>query len=68
MASQRKQINVRVDEDTESRIASVQASASTAMGLQLSVSDLFRLGLIELEKKYPSQETSPAKKPARGKK
>jgi hypothetical protein len=31
----------------------VQAAASTSVGLKLAVSDLFRLGLIELERKYP---------------
>jgi hypothetical protein len=67
MPSQRKQVNVRVDDETEERLARVQASASAALGLKLSVSDLFRLGLIELERKYPADVNAKVRgKPKKG--
>jgi hypothetical protein len=58
MPSSRRQINVRIDAETAERIECVQVAASAGVGLKLSLSDLFRLGLIELEKKYPSKRVN----------
>jgi hypothetical protein len=62
--SDRKQLNIRMDEETEARVARLLVSASEAIGLRVSQSDLFRLGMIELEKKYPA-DPPPAPKRAR---
>jgi hypothetical protein len=56
MPSDRKQINIRLDPETEARLPRVRAAVSAAIGLNLSNSDLIRLALIELEKKYPSTD------------
>lgn len=57
MPSNRKQINVRLDPETELRLASLIPRVSAALGLNVSQSDLFRLGLIELDKKFPPDES-----------
>jgi hypothetical protein len=51
--SGRKQLNIRLDPATEARLPRVREAASAALGIPLSVADVFRLALIELEKKYP---------------
>lgn len=52
MPSKRKQINVRVDEATETLIAQLQPAVTAAIGLDVSLSDLIRLGMQELARKY----------------
>jgi hypothetical protein len=52
MASDRKQLNVRLDSESFERIDRLMAAASAAVGLKVSMSDVVRLALIELEKKY----------------
>lgn len=52
MPSDRKQINVRVDEQTEALLKALLPAVSADIGLELTQSDLFRLGLLELRKKY----------------
>lgn len=53
--SDRKQINVRLDDETEERVARLLVSVSKSIGLKMSQSDLFRLGMIELEKRFPPE-------------
>lgn len=68
MPSDRKQINVRVDEETEGLIRELLPVVSAAVGLSLSQSDLFRLGLVELRRKYAAGQNPPdppVEKPAR---
>jgi len=48
----RTQLNVRYDADTGERVAKLLPAVSAALGLVVSQSDLFRLGMIELEKKF----------------
>ena len=62
MPSDRKQLNIRMDAETEERVARLLASVSAAIGLKVSQSDLFRLGMIELEKKFPPVAEEPKKK------
>src|ERR1700722_13695781 len=59
----RLQINVQIDEETAERIGRLLASVTAALGVRVSKSDLIRLGLIELERKYPPEgaETPAAK-------
>jgi len=52
MASTRKQLNIRLDGPTAARLSRVMPAAAAALGLDVSQSDLFRLGLVELEKKF----------------
>ncbi|VTR95252.1 unnamed protein product [Gemmata massiliana] len=60
MPSERKQINVRVDDETEELIPRLIRSVTAALGIKVSQSDLFRLGLRELAQKYPpAPEASP---------
>jgi len=59
MPSDRKQLNIRLDAETEERMERLLLAVSASLGLKVSQSDLFRLGMIELEKKYP---TEPMKK------
>ena len=61
VGSTRKQLNIRMDAETEERVARLLLSVAAAYGIPVSQSDLFRLGMIELEKKFPPPE--PAKKP-----
>jgi hypothetical protein len=68
MASDRKQINVRVNDDTRALIEQLVPAVSAAIGLEVTFSDLFRLGLLELKGKYLSaaKPAARAKKPAAG--
>lgn len=52
MPSDRKQINVRVDDEAAELMSRLIPVMSEAIGLPISQSDLFRLGLVELKKKY----------------
>lgn len=69
MPSDRKQVNVRVDAATEDLMARLLPVVSAAIGIAVSQSDLFRLGLIELEKKFappPAPEPQKKRRPAAG--
>ncbi len=68
MPSNRKQLNVRADEETANRVERLLLLVSKALGLQVSRSDLFRLGMIELERKFGGEEADPSvPDPAAGK-
>ena len=68
MPSKRKQLNVRADEETEQRVERLLPLVSKTLGVQVSRSDLFRLGMIELERKFGGEAvTPPAPEPAAGK-
>ncbi len=58
----RKQLNVRMDDDTEARLERLVPVASAAVGLSLSQSDVIRLALIALEEKYAAEAKKGAKK------
>ena len=60
MPSNRKQINIRIDTETEERLERLLPIVSASLGLTVSKADLVRLGLIELEKKHSM--TKPTKK------
>lgn len=55
MPSDRKQLNIRLDAETEDRVERLLLAVSASLGLKVSQSDLFRLGMIELEKKFPTE-------------
>ena len=68
MPPNRKQLNVRADEETEKRIERLLPLVSKALGVQVSKSDLFRLGMIELERKFGGEAAAqPASQPAEAK-
>jgi hypothetical protein len=67
MPSDRKQINVRIDPETEALIPRLIESVSAAIGLRVNQSDLFRLGLHELAKLHPPAEEAPPAPPTRSK-
>lgn len=56
----RKQINVRVDDESEARLNRLVDTASAALGLNLSQSDVIRLALIALEEKYAADTKKPS--------
>jgi hypothetical protein len=60
MPSDRKQFNVRADPETEDRIRRLLPLIRGALGLEVTVSDLFRMGMVELERKYGGGEAAPA--------
>lgn len=59
MPSQRKQLNVRVDDATDDLIERLRPAVSAAIGLEVSLADLVRLGMLELAKKYPPHPPEP---------
>ena len=63
MAKERKQINVRVDDEIERQIARLVPLLSAELGITITITDVVRLGVMELVKKYPEGE-----KPKGGKK
>lgn len=62
MPSERKQINVRLDPDTERTIAELLPVVSKSIGLNVSQADLFRLGILELQKKFMPEREKKGKK------
>ena len=50
--SKRKQVNVRVDAEAEELMNQLLVAVSARIGLEVSQSDLFRLGLLALKKEY----------------
>lgn len=52
----RPQINVRLDEETQARLDHVRRAASELVGAPLTYSDVFRMALTELAKKYPAKK------------
>lgn len=54
--SKDRQICIRVDAATLAEVERLRAAISSATNLSVSVSDVFRLGLVELGKKYPKEE------------
>ena len=56
MPSKLPQLNVRLDPDTEETVKRLIPAITSALGLKVSQSDLFRLGVQELRKKYLADE------------
>ncbi len=72
MPSQRRQINVRLSEESEARLKGLVERMRAALGIDVSQSDVIQAGLVELEKRYPpdagqSALAPSAKKKGRGK-
>lgn len=63
MATDRKQINIRVDEQERAELPALCEAVGKATGLKITVTDLFRLGVRELRKKYMPEADPPAPKP-----
>lgn len=56
MASDRKQINIRLAPDSETRLHGLVERMTQALGFEVSQADVIRAALIELEKKYPPEQ------------
>jgi hypothetical protein len=53
MPSQRRQINIRLTEESEARLQALMRRMRAVLGFDLSQSDVIQAGLAELEKRYP---------------
>lgn len=53
---ERKQINVRVDEEIERQISRLMVLLSAELGVTITITDVVRLGVLELAKKHPEEE------------
>ena len=58
MPSQRKQFNVRPDDDTWELVRQLRPAVSANLGLAVSLSDLFRLGMLALKEKHLPEPTN----------
>lgn len=56
MATERKQINVRVKEEIERQIMRLMPLMSAELGVTITITDIVQLGVLELAKKYPEVE------------
>ena len=52
MASDRKQLNIRLDEETEQLLGELRPLAEQATGLKVSQADVIRLALRALAREY----------------
>jgi hypothetical protein len=53
MPSERRQLNVRLSEESEARLKGLVERMRAALGINVSQSDVVQAGLVELEKRYP---------------
>lgn len=62
MPSKRKQLNVRLSDDSELRLEELVLRMRAALGIEVSKSDVIHAALVELEKRYPpiAERSSPA--------
>jgi Arc/MetJ-type ribon-helix-helix transcriptional regulator len=58
MPSTRRQINVRLSEESEARLKGLVERMRAALGIQVSQSDVIQAGLVELEKRYPPDQAA----------
>jgi hypothetical protein len=58
-AEVRKQINVRLDEETEERIARLTPIVKEALGINVTMSDLIRLAVRALAREYAKKGGRP---------
>jgi hypothetical protein len=63
MPSERRQINVRLSEESEQRMKRLLESMRGALGIAVSQSDVIQAGLVELEKRYPPLPRAEAPQP-----
>lgn len=61
MPSERKQLNVRLDEEMEQLFAELMPKAGEATGLKVSQSDVIRLALRALAREYAGAKKKTAK-------
>jgi hypothetical protein len=53
MPSQRRQINIRLSEESEVRLKGLVERMRAVLGIDVSQADVIQAGLVELEKRYP---------------
>lgn len=66
MASKRKQINVRITEEGEARLASLVERMREKLGVDVSQSDVIHAGLKALERDYPPAPAGAAEPKKKG--
>ncbi len=59
MPSTRRQLNVRLSEESEARLKGLVERMRAALGIAVSQSDVIQAGLAELEKRYPPGTSPP---------
>lgn len=64
MPSQRRQINVRLSEESEQRLKRLTQRMRVTLGIDVSQSDVIQAGLVELEKRYPDEANGAPLKPS----
>jgi hypothetical protein len=62
MAKKTKQINIRIDDDTDQILPQIREAISQSLGIDVTYSDVFRLAIAELRKKYLAEEPVKSKK------
>jgi hypothetical protein len=55
MPSQRRQLNIRLSQESEDRLKGLVERMRATLGITVSQSDVVQAGLIELEKRYPPE-------------
>lgn len=61
MPSKRKQSGIRMTEEDEARAARLRAAFKERLGVEISLSELFRLGMTSLEKHDLDGSSKPKK-------
>jgi hypothetical protein len=64
MEQRPSQLNIRLSEEGEARLASLMASMSATLGIKVSQADVVHAALAELEKRYPPLKEPEAPPPA----
>lgn len=68
MATDRKQLNVRMDDETRDLLPKLAAAIGEQLGLVVTNTDLFRMGMQELRKKYLTPAADPPEVKGKAKK
>lgn len=66
MPSNRKQLNIRLSDETEARLEGLMVSMHAALGIEVSKADVVQAALVELEKRYPPSTETPKKGKRKG--
>lgn len=61
MPSKRRQMNIRVDEETRAEMERLKNAVTLAAGIEASHSDVIRLAIKELALKYPAADKAKKK-------
>ena len=68
MPSKKKQLNVRVSDESDERLRSLMERMKAALGIDVSQSDVIQAALLELERRYPPPPAAKSRRHAGGEK